>query len=244
MGCDFNYSAPVTTHQLLQANYTLYQDLLPTRIGMNLTLVRKLLQHDDLNQLLERIRNNGHKTLVTVHHDAEEIHRVLEQVKQDGGHYWWDTLLGWSLTATRILNKMLHPVVVPLMLTVLCFILTIALYVRLWTMVKCLSHQISPQDVYVLDNPHHENLIPLKAKRENFTPILNKEHMLITVLICNDDTEVECTLSKFADDTKLIDTPEGQDVIQRDLDKLEKWACVNLMRFSLELPNQGCTKEQ
>ncbi|KAK4807909.1 hypothetical protein QYF61_011774 [Mycteria americana] len=157
MGCDFNYSAPVTTHQLLQANYTLYQDLLPAPIGMNLTLVRKLLQHDDLNQLLERIRNNGHKTSVTVHHDAEEIHGVLERVKQDGGRYWWDTLLGWSPTATGILSKMLHPVVV-LMLTALCFILTIALYVRLWTMVKHLSHQISPEDVYVLDNPHHGNV--------------------------------------------------------------------------------------
>ncbi|KAK4806952.1 hypothetical protein QYF61_027319 [Mycteria americana] len=41
VGCDFNYSAPVTSYQLLQSNYTLSQDLLPTPIGMNLTLVKK-----------------------------------------------------------------------------------------------------------------------------------------------------------------------------------------------------------
>ncbi|KAJ7426503.1 Transcription initiation factor TFIID subunit 4B [Willisornis vidua] len=49
------------------------------------------------------------------------------------------------------------------------------------------------------------------------------------------DEGVEYTLSKLADDTKLngaVYTPEGWDTIQRDLNKLKKWAYGNLMRFS------------
>jgi len=51
----------------------------------------------------------------------------------------------------------------------------------------------------------------------------------------NMDSRTECTLSKSADDIRLcgaVNVLERRDVIQRDLDRLERWAHANLMKFN------------
>ncbi|XP_074667533.1 uncharacterized protein LOC141917846 [Strix aluco] len=130
IGCDFHFSVPITTYDDLSFNYMLYHELQPTPIGMSLTIIEQLLQHPDLIDLLQQAQKTGQKTLITVQHDIEEIHQVLTRVKRDGEHQWWESLFGWSPTATGLFNSMFHPVMIFLILILICLLLIIVLYIK------------------------------------------------------------------------------------------------------------------
>jgi len=83
--------------------------------------------------------------------------------------------------------------------------------------------------------------VPVNVSMSRWTPVTSGVPqgsilglVLFNIFTSDTDSRIKCTLRKFSEDTMLggvADAPEGLDTIQRDLEKLKKWACVNLMRF-------------
>ncbi|GAB0178519.1 cAMP-dependent protein kinase inhibitor alpha [Grus japonensis] len=65
---------------------------------------------------------------------------------------------------------------------------------------------------------------------------------LVNIFVGDMDNGIEHTLSKFANDIKLcgvVDTLEGRDAIQRDPDRLERWAYENLNEAKCKVLHVG-----
>jgi len=59
--------------------------------------------------------------------------------------------------------------------------------------------------------------------------------VLFNIFVGNIDSGIECTLNKFGYGTRLhnaVDMLEGNDSIQSDLDRLERWSCADFINFN------------
>ncbi|XP_063038038.1 uncharacterized protein LOC134433074 [Melospiza melodia melodia] len=155
VGCDFHYTVPITTQQLINANFNLYQEISKLQIGMDVKILKAMLAHPEVKKLVQKVNQTTKRMVWQIEHNSERIKNVLTKVEQVGQHHWWDIFTGYSPTATQVFHYLVHPMLVVIGALLLLTLINICLWWRLrsimkrtqmiWAMVRAYQRPVGPE---------------------------------------------------------------------------------------------------
>ncbi|XP_058670681.1 uncharacterized protein LOC131564315 [Ammospiza caudacuta] len=155
IGCDFHYTVPITTQQLINANFNLYQEIPKLQIGMDVKILKAMLAHPEVKKLVQKVNQTTKRMVWQIEHDSERIKNVLTEVEQVGQHHWWDIFTGYSPTATQVFHYLVHPMLVVIIALLLLTLTNICLWWRLrgimkrtqmiWAMARAYQCPVRPE---------------------------------------------------------------------------------------------------
>ncbi|XP_054843094.1 uncharacterized protein LOC129334794 [Eublepharis macularius] len=130
-GCNFHYHVPQWTAQLMQQHPHLYTNIQPVTLGMDLEVLRKLVQHPELQKHLQTVKQTGDSIAMEVQHDGSRILKVAERIATIGGESLWSSIFFdvLSPTAASFLRFVTHPIIVLLLCQIFLFLFLLVIVI-------------------------------------------------------------------------------------------------------------------